>query len=333
MKKISILVFAISLALASCKDGASTKQDFTPASIGQVNSLTVVMSNELWEGKVGDNVRDHFAASVVGIAWNEPIFTLRHLPETVFTGAVRKSRSILVVQKKDTTSLSYINHNTYARPQNVAVVVAPTEDALIETISQKADHIISEFNKADLKLTQGNFKRSLLEDTTIEDTFGVTMDIPSVYSIGRVEDNFVWLDRDIKNGTMNLIVYALPWNSFNNDATFISDIVSKRDSIGKKYIPGPNEGTYMDTEKAFAPSVFPAEIGAKKAAEVRGRWEIYNYSMAGPYVSYIINDEANKRKLVVEGFTFAPAAVKRDFMFELEAIIKTLKFVPKEASN
>ncbi|TVZ08267.1 uncharacterized protein DUF4837 [Cellulophaga sp. RHA_52] len=333
MRKILILVFVTCLAVTSCKDGASTKQDFTPASIGQVNSLTVVMSNELWEGKVGDNVRDQFAKSVVGIAWNEPIFTLRHLPETVFTGAVRKSRSILVVQKKDTTSLSYINKNTYSRPQNVAVIVAPTEDELIETINKNADHIISEFNKTDLQVTQGNFKRSLLQDTSIEDMFGVTMDIPSVYSIGKVEDNFIWLDRDIKNGTMNLIVYALPWDSFSNNATFISDIVSKRDSIGKKYIPGPNEGTYMDTEKAFAPSVFPAEIGGEKAAEIRGRWEIYNYSMAGPYVSYIINDKENNRKLVVEGFTFAPAAVKRDFMFELEAIIKTLKFLPKKASS
>ena len=331
MKKLSILVFAICLALTSCKEGGSTKEDFTPSSIGQVNSLTVVMSNELWEGKVGDNVRDHFAASVVGIAWNEPIFTLRHLPETVFTGAVRKSRSVLVVQKKDTTNMYYINSNMYARPQNVAVVVGSTEEGIIETLNKQADHIISEFNKTDLKVTQGNFKRSLNKETDIQDKFGVKMDIPSVYNVGKSEDNFVWLDRSIKNGTMNLIVYALPWDSFSNDATFISDIVRKRDSIGKKYIPGPNEGTYMDTEKAFAPSVYPAEIGGKKAAEVRGRWEIYNYSMAGPYVSYIINDKENNRKLVVEGFTFAPAAVKRDFMFELEAIIKTLRFVPKTA--
>ena len=149
MKKLSILVFAICLALTSCKEGGSTKEDFTPSSIGQVNSLTVVMSNELWEGKVGDNVRDHFAASVVGIAWNEPIFTLRHLPETVFTGAVRKSRSVLVVQKKDTTNMSYINSNMYARPQNVAVVVGSTEEGIIETLNKQADHIISEFNKTD----------------------------------------------------------------------------------------------------------------------------------------------------------------------------------------
>jgi hypothetical protein len=129
---------------------------------------------------------------------------------------------------------------------------------------------------------------------------------------------------------MNIVVYEMPWNSFTNDSTFVKDIVQMRDSIGKKYIPGPdipNKITYMVTEKAFAPYVFPAEVAGRKAAEIRGVWEVHNYPMAGPFLTYIINDEKNNRKLVVEGFTFAPSAGKRDYMFELEAILKTLKFI------
>ncbi len=330
MKKSLIIVVATFFALISCKEDNNQKA-YKPKSIGQVNSLTVVMNNGLWEGKVGDKVREHFAASVVGIAWNEPILSLRHVPEDVFTGAVRKSRSVLFIQKKDTTNLAYIRTDPYALPQKVAVIIANSEEALVKTIDNRAKHIISEFREMDMQVTQNNFLRSLNKETAIQEEFGITMNIPSVYKVGKREDNFVWMDRDIKNGSMNLIVYTLPWNSFSNDSTFVSDIVRKRDSIAKKYVPGPNKGTYMVTEKAFAPSVFPAEIGGKKAAEARGRWEIHNYSMAGPYVSFIINDKENNRKLVVEGFTFAPAAIKRDYMFELEAIIKTLKFIPKEA--
>jgi hypothetical protein len=120
----------------------------------------------------------------------------------------------------------------------------------------------------------------------------------------------------------------MPWNSFENDSTFVGDIVKMRDSIGEKYIPGPdipNKTTYMVTEKAFAPYVFPAEISGLKAVEARGIWEIQNYPMAGPFLTYIINDKSNNRKLILEGFTFAPATNKRDYMFELEAILKTLK--------
>ena len=107
-----------------------------------------------------------------------------------------------------------------------------------------------------------------------------------------------------------------------------------RDSIGQKYVPGPNKDTYMITEKAFAPHVYPTEVSSIKAAEVRGIWEIHGYPMAGPFLMYIINDPENNRKMVVEGFTFAPATAKRDYMFELEAILKTLKFTTvKEAEG
>jgi len=102
-----------------------------------------------------------------------------------------------------------------------------------------------------------------------------------------------------------------------------------RDSIGEKYIPGPDttgKVTYMRTEPAYAPAVFPVEIAGLKGVEVRGIWDIKNYPMAGPFLTYILNDKANNRKLVLEGFVFAPATEKRDDIFELEAILKTLKF-------
>ena len=82
----------------------------------------------------------------------------------------------------------------------------------------------------------------------------------------------------------------------------------------------------MGTEKAFAPFVFPAEIAGLRAVEVRGIWEVVNYPMSGPFLTYIMNDTERNRKLVLEGFTFAPATNKRDYMFELEAIMKTLSF-------
>jgi len=46
--------------------------------------------------------------------------------------------------------------------------------------------------------------------------------------------------------------------------------------------------------------------------------------MAGPFLNYTVIDKANNRLIVVEGFVFAPAVNKRNYMFELEAILKTL---------
>ncbi|WP_411029387.1 DUF4837 family protein [Spongiimicrobium sp. 3-5] len=324
MKNFGTLLTVLFFLVISCKDGYQGK--YLPKSIGAINSLAVVMDQQLWEGPVGDSVRAHFAAPILGLPWEEPLFTINHMPSKVFSGSIRNTRSVLVVDQ-DSLNIAHIKKDVYAGPQRIAVIKGRTDDEIIQNLDSKADEIIAAFKNLEIKETQKRFLRSLNKEGVLERKFGISLDLPSVYRVGKEEDNFVWIDRQILKGNMNIIAYAMPSDSFTNDSTFVGDIVRMRDSIGKKYIPGPDvPTTYMITEKAFAPYVFPSEVAGKKAAEVKGIWEIHGYPMAGPFITYIINDPENNRKLVLEGFTFAPATEKREYMFELEAILKTLKF-------
>ncbi len=326
MKQFRFLSLVVLVLFASCQDKPSKK--YKPASIGAINTLAVVMDNDLWEGPVGDEVRQHFAAPVLGLTWDEPLLNLEHMPPSVFRGTTRHRRAVLFVDR-DSVSGAQIQEDLYATPQKVAVIKGTSDSLLISSIEGSAEQIISSIKQMELKESQKRFLRSLSKETVLEEKFGISFRLPSVYKVGKEEDNFVWIDREIQKGSMNIIVYEMPGNSFESDSTFVQDIVQMRDSIGQKYIPGPDvpgKTTYMGTEKAFAPYVFPAEVAGMKAVEVRGIWEVVNYPMAGPFLTYIINDEARNRKLVVEGFTFAPATNKRDYMFELEAILKTITF-------
>ena len=322
-KLLFVLFLVINL---SCKDQG--KKSYLPNSIGAINTLIVVMDNELWKTKVGDKVREHFAASTLGLTMDEPLFTIIQVPPNVFSGTVRNSRSVLFVQK-DTMNLAHIKTDMYSKPQKVAVIKGLTEVELMENLDNKANEIISTFKDLEISETQNRFLRSLNKDKGINEKFGVTLNIPSLYKVVKQEDHFVWVEGQIQKGTVNLIVYEMPWDSFTVDSTFVKDIVRMRDSIGSLYIPGPDvpgKRTHLRTEPAFSPSVFPAEIAGRKAAEVRGWWDVKNYPMAGPFLTYIVNDKENNRRIVVEGFTFAPNTEKRDYMFELEAIMKTLRF-------
>lgn len=331
MKKFRTLFVAMAIvALAACNSGSQKR--FLPPSTGPVNSLMVVMDTELWKGPVGDKIRDEFAAQIIGLPQIEPLFTITQLPPRVFKGTTTYSRSILYVEK-DSTTLAHIKTNAYSKPQKVAVITGPTDDIMIKKLDSLAPIAIKEFKAVEIAEAQNRFKRSLSKDKALEEEFGISLQVPSLYKVGKHEKNFVWMDIQIPKGTMNIIAYAMPWDSFKNDSTFVQDIVRMRDSIGEKYIPGPYENTYMITEKAFAPYVFPAEIGGKKAAEVKGVWEIHGYPMAGPFLTYIINDKEHNRRMILEGFTFAPSTEKRDYMFELEAILKTVDFDPAPASD
>lgn len=319
----TLLASALLLLAVSCKE-SSTKERFLPPSTGAVNSLMVVMDNELWRGAVGDKVRELFASPSLSLMPEQPILSLTQIPPQVFSGATAHSRSILFVEQ-DSITVAHVKTNVYAQPQKVTVVKGTNYSELVGGLEKIANKAISSFKQVEINEAQKRFTRSLNKETSLQEMFGIQMTIPSAYRVGKQEDNFVWFDRQIPKGNMNIIVYSMPEDSFVNDSTFVRDIVAMRDSIGKKYVPGPDDGTYMITEKAFAPYLFPVEIGGLKGAEARGIWEIKGYPMAGPFLTYILNDSARNRKLVIEGFTFAPNTQKRDYMFELEAILKTIR--------
>ena len=327
MKKRILLYFLAIFGLTfACKEEG--KQDYLPDSVGAMNTLTVVIDNELWKSSVGDAIRENYTAAAQGLTWDEALFSVTQIPPQIFSGSVRNTSSVLFVME-DSINVSHMKSNMYAKPQNVGVIKGKNKQELIDNINSSASEFIDDFKMLEIQKAQQRFTKSLNKEKALVEKFNISLKIPSIYRVGREEDNFVWIDRQIQKGNMNIIAYTVPWDSFQNDSTFVQDIIKMRDSIGKLYIPGediPGKNNHMITEKAFSPYVFPAEISGKKAAEVRGIWEMSSYPMAGPFLTYIINDRENDRKLILEGFVFAPATKKRDYMFELEAILKSVRF-------
>ena len=327
MKKRILLCFLAILGLSiACKEEG--KADYLPESVGAMNTLTVVIDNDLWNSNVGDAIRENYTAAAQGLTWDEALFSVTQIPQQIFTGSIRNTSSVLYVME-DTLNVAHMKSNMYSKPQKVGVIKGRNKEEIIANIKKTAPEFIADFKALEIAKAQKRFVKSLNKEKALEDKFDISMKIPSIYRVGREEDNFVWIDRQIQKGNMNIIAYTMPWDSFQNDSTFVQDIIKMRDSIGGLYIGGediPGKNNHMITEKAFSPYVFPAEVSGKKAAEVRGIWEMSAYPMAGPFLTYIISDKENNRKLIVEGFVFAPATKKRDYMFELEAIMKSVRF-------
>ena len=81
----------------------------------------------------------------------------------------------------------------------------------------------------------------------------------------------------------------------------------------------------MKTEPKFIPVTREVQFANTMAIESRGLWFVEGDFMGGPFLSYTFKDIDNRRLIVVEGFSYSPGAKKRDFVFELEAILKTVK--------
>jgi hypothetical protein len=124
---------------------------------------------------------------------------------------------------------------------------------------------------------------------------------------------------------MNFTIYELPHDALKRNDSMVKQIIKVRDSVNKEKIPGPTEETYMVTEKAYTPFHFETILDNKPVLETKGIWDMQNGFMAGPFINYAIEDKVNNRWVILEGFVFAPSVEKRDYVFELEAIIKSIK--------
>ncbi|MBU2926770.1 DUF4837 family protein [Winogradskyella psychrotolerans] len=323
MKALYTVFFCVLLLACGDKKG-DDKTIYLPASNGNLNTISVVADNIVWEGDVGEQVRNIFAAPLDGLPTEEPLFNMRQIPTQVFDGFAARSRLVLKIEKGDIEATTKIVNNAFAKPQTVAVVGGKTDKEIVEQLIENKAKIIDAFTKEEVKEKQRRINLSLLNDKAMEDKLGFTINIPTAYRISKASDDFFWIRKNLSNAkTMELMFYEVPFESISKGDSTIVDIVKVRDEITKSKIPG-EDGIYMAVEDAYAPSMFETIIDNKPAYEVRGMWEMKGFTMAGPFITYAIEDKINNRYLIADGYVYAPSLEKRDYIFELESIIKSI---------
>jgi hypothetical protein len=322
MKKFLLPLVLLFAALVSCyKSDKITLVDST----GRINNILIVMNNEDWDGRVGDSLRQIIAQPLPGLPQEEFPFTVNQVDPITFNSLFKRNRNILFIGV-DTLKHFYSNTNLYAYPQLTLTILGRDKDELIENMMSHSQELISTFKENDLKLYQSRVTKDARNPKEINtfNNLGLQFSIPTAYRMVEDTGDFMWYRSTITRGLLNLIAYEIPLDDLNQvdeDA-----LVRYRDSIGKKYVPGQFDSTYLVTEKTVRPIVREVTIGGKKALESRGLWYVENDYMGGPFLSYTFKDEESGRLIVIEGFSYTPSAKKRDFVFELEAILKTVRF-------
>lgn len=329
MKNFLFLSIFIATFLISCNDSENENERILTDSSGNINNVSVVIDNELWEGMVGEALRNTLAAPVDGLPQEEPLFSLNQMPPQAFSGFVRKNRLFVKVQRDEPANFKVFK-DPYAYPQSGILISGQNPTEIAEVIYENSDKIVEVFKATEIKEKQRRINKSLKDDSQLREQMGVSMKFPTAYRYAIEEDDFFWIRKDIPKGMMEIMVYEVPMSVIEKDTNIVGNIIKMRDSIGLKHIPGPVEGSYMITEAAYAPYLFNTEIDGNFAYETKGTWEVKNAFMAGPFVNYAIRDSINDRYVILEGFAFSPATAKRDNMFELEAILRSAKLVREQ---
>jgi hypothetical protein len=339
MKKIGLIVMMMFLitSFSSCvndnEGGSNDKKEIRKdRSVGGTSEVLLITQNdEQWNGQMGQAVRDFFEQEQYGLPQPEKNFKVANINSYAFNDMFKKHRN-LIIAKIDSdvkNPLVETQKNWMSEPQYVIRITAPSEESWVKTFESQKDELKLKFDQNERERFQEFFRPTT--DTKIvaqlKKKFGITMNVPEGYYIAANGDNFMWLLQRHDDKDMSFLIYELPYKDtadLNPD-----NIISVRDSIVKKYIPGPADGSYMTTDKEFLTPTFKTlpNFPAGYAIETRGLWNVVGDFMAGPFVSYSIVNPEQDKIVTAEGWVYYPNKNKRDLLRQQESILYSLKFV------
>lgn len=320
MKNI-LFISILFILFQSCE--SNTKIIKTSA-LGKLNSVLVVVDNDKWQSEVGDSIRSILAKTLIGFPQEEPRFSLSQISTRNFNKLLKQNRSIVFINFNDKNNFTILK-DKYASPQRIIAINATNKNNLYKTLHKHEEEIIATINESDIKSAQKLLLKKYWEPNTIETFKNNKISIKIPYAFLKVQDtlNYTYFRKDIAEGYQILQVYTIPITDeteFNGE-----NIIKYRNEKGKQFVPGGLDGSYMKTEEMYFPIQYKNKtMLGKETIETRGTWEMEKSSMAGPFLNYALLDKKNNRIIVAEGSVYAPSIAKRDYLFELEALLKTL---------
>lgn len=319
MKKGISFLF-ISILMYAC----GSKSELLPNSGGKPGEVIVVIEKQVWNGEVGNALKKTLMLDYPALPQDEPTFSLYPIPLQNFNDIFQSNRNIIKISFNPNSDSSYIRkaYNRWAKPQLIIELVAKdikTMTKLIELNSSQLKEIILNEERNRLKQVYTKFREKKLIKPVHK--FGIDLIIPKGYKLNLDTTNFMWISLETPYMSQGLFLYSVPYNDtsiFNQ-----TKVLAIRDSVLKKYIPGPLQGTYMTTEYNYPLLENRFELNGKFCYEIRGLWRIENDFMGGPFVNFA-NVVNNNKVVFVEGYVYAPKDDKKPYIWQMEAILFSL---------
>lgn len=350
--------FLVASLIASLFSGCSQEQRqrlaVTPTSYGKVDNIMVIADEYNWTTTIGDTFRNYFEALYPVTPQPEPIYDLRHKTPKEFNEAtiLKTHRAIVLIgalddmndgasklireslgeanvqkAKNDSNYRLAVHKDRWAQGQTVIYWFAPDRNELLKTIAKDYQQVMDEFNKADTKMfiDQVYLPGQNLEATTkIRELFQANLKIPRDYVIAHQDSTAMWLRKETDKISSSIFICSLPMS----DSTQLLPEQHKkiRNKLTKKYFATHIEGSFMQIDDRVLPMYYQEmTFDNKRTLQVRGLWGMVNDFMGGSFVTYMIEDKANNRILLVDGFVHAPGQKKRPEMRRLDMIFSTFK--------
>lgn len=303
------------------------------SSSGKTCEMIVVMNDVHWEAGPGEAVRQLFESPQPALPQEEPWMDIVHMVPKGFGDLFQKHRNIIIaefdpsLEKAKTEAL----HNVWSQPQVVIRILAPNDEAFVEEFNKRREQLFRLVRNSEYARLKKAYLSApaTLSQNRVKEKFNINLNIPLGFNIVLEEPDFIWMKREASKYDQGIFIYKRPYTSINqlNDA----NIILLRDSLTRKYVPGPlppeKKITYMAIELLFPPLRRETTIDGNYAVELRGEWKVEGDMMGGPFVNYTVIDTLRNNVIWLDGYVYNPGGDKRDALMHVEGVLQTLSIV------
>ena len=345
------------VVFSSCKDlGNPLVTDYKPKAISRSNDVVIVADTDIWKGEVGDTLRYYFESAYPITPSPEPIFYLRYFSPRELTAEPlrRELRTYAILADigdtlSETTRMirqdfgeqrfgkliqtdsihTAVGRNKWAQDQMIVYIMGQGKEQLIKAIPAHFNSIAGKIHEHDATQIKANTYvtgRHLGLTEKLKKEFGIGVDVPGDYKEALFidADPMIWLRRDTKNATLNLIFQKLRYEDISQISVGNATVLIN--SFGK-FVNSDTPGSHLVVNDVDLPILETVkEINGNYTLETRGIWEMENDFMGGPFIAYLIPDSQDGAYYFVFCFVYAPGMEKKQFLQEMEVVINTFQF-------
>jgi len=324
LASISLFIF-----LTACNNTGNKDRLILTNIAGEPNEVLVVMDKLSWEAETGKTLKDCLQEAYYGLPQYEPLFKAIQIERSGFSNMFQLYRNIIDVHISADVKSSKIwfGNDVYARPQAYLKIEAKNGIEFSKLIKNNNSKIQAFFKKAEIERLQKMYKHRFSEKIMkhLRDKFDIMVDVPANYKLETDTNTFSWISFETPQMSQGIFVYTY---NYNDTSQFnLQNLIKTRDSFLKEYVPGSRKGSYMQTEHEYpVRRTVAIDSAGFYSVFLEGLWRVEGDFMGGPFISYSFPDKENNKIICVEGYIYNPKKDKRNFIMQLESIIKTARY-------
>lgn len=328
MKKF-IIIIAAAVLFVAC-GGRQNEALKKKSSSGKTLEVLLVANKGQYYGMTRDLIDSIFRQPQDCLPQPEPRFDVVNIPVSSLHNAqmFRMHRNIILCElKADNPDKVYIERDKWASPQVVVGIEAKSEASLRDLLRKYEHRIVEAIYEAEHQRIINAFYniRNVELMNRIKEKFGFDLTVSEDFMWASEDDGFAWIRKETKDFSLGVLVNVTPYR--NEDQFTPEKIYNRLDTIMRRHVPGPAEGSYMCTERRVEPVTRKVDYeGSDYCIETHGLWRLQGDFMGGPYVNYSMLSPDGKNIIDLVGFVYCPRFNKRDYLMQVEGICNSLKW-------